>query len=82
MHSHPCAFCPWDCPSPEDAACGPNANEPAPTAPEPVQSPYVGACGPSWARSRGIVGPSKDVIRDLADYEPLLQPTAEAVDGP
>lgn len=62
MASSQCAWCPWDCPSPEVAACR------QPAAPQVL----AGVCEPAWQqtrvqrkRSRGTV----NVIRDLSDYE-------------
>ena len=78
MTSSQCAWCPWDCPSPEVAAC----RQPVP---EPVPQVLAGVCEPGWIEKRrtGYTKVSKavDVIRDLADYTPEPQPTAEAVDG-
>lgn len=64
-----CAWCPWDCPSPEVAAC---RTIPAAT-PEVLrgvlklaQTPAEGLCEPAWrvkAARRTV-----DVIRDIADY--------------
>lgn len=71
--SHQCAWCPWDCPSPEVAACRANGQEDnqRPTAPVPVV--LEGVCEPAW-RDRGKLPSGRkrttvNVIRDLADYE-------------
>ncbi|QKY78644.1 hypothetical protein SEA_DRYAD_106 [Streptomyces phage Dryad] len=45
----------------------------------------AGVCEPAWRETRKTGYTRRktvDVIRDLADYTPEPQPTAEAVDGP
>ena len=72
-----CAWCPWDCPAGDATACT--------TAIEQVPEVIRGVAQRAGT-ARGILkprrGPAKDVLRDLADYDPDLQPTAEAVEGP
>lgn len=63
MSNARCAWCPWDCPSPETAACRQDSR--------PVPEVIAGVCEPTW-RNRGKLVPRRktvDVIRDLADYE-------------
>lgn len=62
--SSQCAWCPWDCPSPETAACRQE--------PRSIPPVLAGVCEPAWQqtrkerqRARGTT----NVIRDLADYE-------------
>lgn len=78
-----CAFCPWDCPSPETQACvtlgtpGNAREEEQARAMEAIPAVLRGVCEPSWARLPAGAGkvltwprrPTHNVIRDLADYE-------------
>lgn len=66
------------------AACGP---EPVPDGEGLIlkpASPGEADCEPTWYRRgrEGRLQLTADVVRDLADYDPALEPTAEAVDGP
>jgi len=54
-----CAWCPWDCPSPETAACQQGAR--------PVPQVLAGVCDAAWQGTRRTRG-TQDVIRDLSDY--------------
>ncbi|AVP41539.1 hypothetical protein SEA_WENTWORTH_100 [Streptomyces phage Wentworth] len=73
MNKGKCAWCPWDCPSPEVAACRTGATEPDQPAQPTVPVVLEGVCEPAW-RERGRLPSGRkrstvDVIRDLADYE-------------
>lgn len=52
-----CAWCPFDCPSPEVAPCAPGEGAEAPVTPPPAPVRY--------RPLRRLV----DVIRDIADYQ-------------
>jgi hypothetical protein len=65
-----CAWCPWDCPSPEVAACRENAAELNEPAHRTIPSVLEGVCEPAWTQVQTVRSrATTDVIRDLADYE-------------